>query len=190
MAGLGGGAGASCPPGRSRKGRPAMPGVACEPYKASRLYEGLKSVKVDLGNGVEETVQMDPEQGPKAITLAGNTTYYGWSTPSMHYDLKQKLWKDMSTVEKETMVLKVAKINKSRRELMQNWGEKQKMQAEQKQLQLLQSLQEHDGEQSKEVELPRPVAGSYAATDFESWLQGRFVLHTAPNIEAILRSLK
>mmetsp|Transcript_2985 Transcript_2985/g.9966 ORF Transcript_2985/g.9966 Transcript_2985/m.9966 type:complete len:170 (+) Transcript_2985:112-621(+) len=153
-----------------------MPGVTCAPYEGSTLYNGLDRVVVDLGGGVEEIVQLDPEKGPKAVTLHGNTTFYTWSTPTMVDEEKPKHWKDMSSSERETMVQKVAKANRSRRELQQSWQERDRdVQAQlSKVLTENASLPAEEGDKPLALKRPDAVTGAYYPTDFENFLKLRF----------------
>mmetsp|Transcript_45452 Transcript_45452/g.117571 ORF Transcript_45452/g.117571 Transcript_45452/m.117571 type:complete len:92 (-) Transcript_45452:62-337(-) len=83
-------------------------------------YDGYSplAVKVD---GADETVYMDPENGPLKVEIDGSVRPINWEYGmiSMHWTRFQKPWSDMSSTEKEVLVYQVAKMNKKLRERMQ-----------------------------------------------------------------------
>mmetsp|Transcript_14706 Transcript_14706/g.29877 ORF Transcript_14706/g.29877 Transcript_14706/m.29877 type:complete len:115 (-) Transcript_14706:134-478(-) len=109
-------------PGMDAKGPISKNDPRFRPFETPTLYDGVTSVKVDLGtedDSDEEEVEIDPERGPLLWRPdAPPTSTRIINEPCRQGDvLMVKNWVQMSVTEQTTMIHVVAKKNRAAKNL-------------------------------------------------------------------------
>mmetsp|Transcript_41288 Transcript_41288/g.76837 ORF Transcript_41288/g.76837 Transcript_41288/m.76837 type:complete len:173 (+) Transcript_41288:78-596(+) len=90
-------------------------------FSRSRLYDGLKSVKVCTDDGLEEEVLVDDELGPvlhqpDGRRLFARMNYTQASHSGFYNDRAEKTWPYLTSTEREVLLHMVAKMNRRTKE--------------------------------------------------------------------------
>mmetsp|Transcript_14709 Transcript_14709/g.29885 ORF Transcript_14709/g.29885 Transcript_14709/m.29885 type:complete len:115 (-) Transcript_14709:134-478(-) len=109
-------------PGMDAKGPISKNDPRFRPFETPTLYDGVTSVKVDLGtedDSDEEEVEIDPERGPllwrPGLPPRGSTLANSPMKPCAPPQVKN--WVQMSVTEQTTMIHVVAKKNRAAKNL-------------------------------------------------------------------------